>query len=263
MKVVKKDFALFTDVSVSPGLKLGVGAYVIVPASFLEAPSGVIGRPEITARLKVRRFEGTSSTRLELQTVLWALAENRQGPHGSLTMYSDSQCVSGLLKRKPRLVAGGFLSKKTNQELANAFLYRAFYEFHDESGFQVVKLGGHSPSRVHDNTHRIFSIVDREARKALKVWLKELAEVRTETNSGHWCVYALRCSNNSLYIGMTNNLEKRLEKHKLGIGSKFVRSWRPFELVKTILCRDEREARRLEFDLKRLTRKKKIEVLEL
>ena len=263
MKAVKKDFVLFTDVSVSPRLKLGVGAYVIVPASFLEAPSGVIGRPEITGRLKVRRFEDTSSSRLELQTVLWALAENRQVPHGSLTIYSDSQCVSGLIKRKPRLLAEGFLSKKTNQELANAPLYRAFCDFHDELGFHVVKVVGHSRSRTHDTVHRIFSFVDKEARKVLKVWLKELAEVRPETNSRPWCIYVLRCSNNSLYIGMTNNLEKRLEKHRLGTGSKYVRSWRPCELVKTIPCRNAGEARRLEFDLKRLTRKKKIEVLEL
>jgi putative endonuclease len=73
----------------------------------------------------------------------------------------------------------------------------------------------------------------------------------------------LRCRNNSLYIGMTNNIDKRMEKHTLGVGSKFVRSWRLFELVKTIPCRNAGEARRLEYDLKRLTRKKKIEVLEL
>ena len=85
----------------------------------------------------------------------------------------------------------------------------------------------------------------------------------TKTNSGPWCVYVLRCRNNSLYIGMTNNLEKRIEKHNLGTGSKFVRSWRPFELVKTIPCKNEGEAKRLECDLKRLSRKKKIEVLEL
>lgn len=61
----------------------------------------------------------------------------------------------------------------------------------------------------------------------------------------------------------TNNFKKRIEKHKLGAGSKFVRSWRPFELLKTIPCKNAVEARRLECDLKRLTRKKKIEVLEL
>jgi predicted GIY-YIG superfamily endonuclease/ribonuclease HI len=263
VKATTKDFAIFTDVSVSPGPKLGVGAYIMIPSSFLGASSGVIGRPEITGRLKVRRFEGTSSTRLELQTVLWALGENREGPHGSLTIYSDSQCVSGLLKRKTRLLAEGFLSKKTGRQLGNASLYRTFYEFHDELGFQVVKVDGHSGSRVRDAAHRIFSFVDKGARKALKIWLNEFADVRTETNRGSWCVYALICRNNSLYIGMTNNLEKRIEKHKLGIGSKFVRSWRPFELVKTIPCKDAGEARRLEYDLKKLTRKKKIEVLEL
>ena len=105
--------------------------------------------------------------------------------------------------------------------------------------------------------------MDKEARKALKIWLNELAEVQPEMNGRPWCVYVLRCRNNSFYIGITNNLEKRIEKHKLGIGSKFVRSWRPFELVKTIPCGNEGEARRLEYDLKRLTRKKKIEVLEL
>jgi ribonuclease HI len=263
VKALKKYFALFTDVSVNPGLKLGIGAYVMVPSSFPEVSSGVIGRDKITERLRVRRFEDTSSTRLELQTVLWALSENRQEPYGSLTIYSDSQCVSGLLKRKPRLLAEGFLSKKTNRQLGNASLYRAFYELHDELGFHVVKVAGHSKSSVHDTAHRIFSIVDKETRKALKIWLKELAEVRTGTNSGSWCLYVLRCRNNALYIGITNNLEKRIEKHKLGIGSKFVRSWRPFDLVKTIPCEDEGEARRREYDLKRLTRKKKIEVLEL
>jgi predicted GIY-YIG superfamily endonuclease/ribonuclease HI len=263
MHTVIKNFALFTDVSVSPGLKLGVGAYVMVPASFLKASSGAIVRPEITGRIKVRRFEGTSSTRLELQTVLWALEENRKAPHGSLTIYSDSQCVSGLLKRKPRLLAEGFISKKTNRQLSNSSLYRAFYELHDEAGFHVIKVAGHSKSGTHDSAHRIFSFVDKEARKALNIWLNELAEVRTETNGGPWCVYVLRCRNNSLYIGITNDLEKRIEKHKLGTGSKFVRSWRPFELVKTILCNNAGEARRLEYDLKRLTRKKKIEVLEL
>jgi ribonuclease HI len=184
VKALTKDFALFTDVSVSPVLKLGVGAYVIIPASFLEASSGVIAGPQIAGRIKVRRFEETSSTRLELQTVLWALTENRQGPHESLTIYSDSQCVSGLLKRRPRLLTGGFLSKKTNRQLGNASLYRRFFELHDELGFHVVKVDGHPGTRVCDTAQRIFSFVDKEARKALKIWMSEFAEERTELKPG-------------------------------------------------------------------------------
>jgi predicted GIY-YIG superfamily endonuclease len=66
-----------------------------------------------------------------------------------------------------------------------------------------------------------------------------------------------------MVVYLTNNIDRRMEKHKLRIGSKLVRSWRPFELVKTIPCRNGGEARRLEYDLKRLTRKRKIEVLGL
>ncbi|MGE5893848.1 MAG: GIY-YIG nuclease family protein [bacterium] len=80
---------------------------------------------------------------------------------------------------------------------------------------------------------------------------------------GHWCVYVLRCRNNYLYIGLTNNLEKRLHQHGQGRGSKFVRAWRPFELMKTIPCKNASEARSLEYRLKRLKRDRKIEVLGL
>ncbi len=259
------EIALFTDVSLNPELKLGVGAYLALPASLR------IERSEVVARLKVRRFEDTSSTKLEIQTVLWALEEYRKGSKilepGKLYLYSDSQCVSGLLKRRPGLLAGGFLSKRTNRPLRNSPLYRAFYAFHDELGFEVIKVEGHSPSRPHDSVHRIFSFVDKKVRKALRLWMEEFVEAAKDpadkVHNENWCVYVLKCSNNSFYIGLTNNLDSRLAEHERGRGSKFVRSWRPFELVKTITCRNAGEARSLEYHLKKLTRSKKIEVLDL
>jgi len=76
-----------------------------------------------------------------------------------------------------------------------------------------------------------------------------------------WCVYVLSCKNGYLYTGITTNLRKRLEAHEKGTGSKFVRSQRPFELLKTIYCKDESEARRLECSLKRLRRREKFRAL--
>jgi putative endonuclease len=73
----------------------------------------------------------------------------------------------------------------------------------------------------------------------------------------------LVCSNGSLYTGITNDLPQRLKQHESGKGSKYVRSWRPFELVRTISCKDAGEARRLEGNIKKLTRKEKIAVLDL
>lgn len=68
-------FTLFTDVSLNHELKLGVSAYLAVPKSFLQVSPYSIERSEIAKRLMVRRFEGTSSTILEVQTVLWALED--------------------------------------------------------------------------------------------------------------------------------------------------------------------------------------------
>lgn len=262
-----KDFAIFTDVSVNPILKLGVGACLVLPAPFLDVPFPSIEKSEITGRITLRRFEATSSTKLELETVLWALGGHRKRSKGRLNLYTDSQCISGLLTRKPGLQGRDFLSRTTNLPLRNAPLYRRFYALQDELVFKVIQVDGHSNSRDRDTAHRIFSIVDREARRALKLWMKELREnspdAGDKTRGGKWCVYVLNCRNGSLYTGITNDLSQRLKQHERGKGSKYVRSRRPFKLVKTISCKDAGEARRLEYDLKRLTRKEKIAALDL
>ena len=262
-----KDVALFTDASVNPILKIGVGACLVLSSSFLDSPFPGIEKSEITGRITLRRFEDTSSTKLELETVLWALGEQRKRSKGKLHLYTDSQCISGLLKRKPGLLGRDFLSRKTNLPLRNSPLYRRFYAFHDELVFKIIQVDGHSRTSVRDTAHRIFSIVDREARRALKLWVKELSENRPDakdkTRGGEWCVYVLNCRNGSLYTGITNDLAQRLKQHERGKGSKYVRSWRPFQLVKTIPCKDAVEARRLEYDLKKLTRKEKIVALDL
>jgi putative endonuclease len=82
-------------------------------------------------------------------------------------------------------------------------------------------------------------------------------------NQNVWCVYVLSCRNSYLYTGITNNLRKRLAAHERGTGSKFVRSQRPFELLKAIYCKDEKEARKLEYSLKKLGRRDKFAALGL
>ena len=62
-------YALFTDVSLNPKLKLGFGAYLVIPSSFLEIPPERIIRSEFVEQIRLRRFEVTSSTKLEVQTL--------------------------------------------------------------------------------------------------------------------------------------------------------------------------------------------------
>ena len=169
--------ALFTDASLNPKLKLGVGAYLVVPASFLEVSPHSIEISELSKRLVVRRFEGTSSTTLEVQTVLWSLEDYRNALKVSgqrqLHVYSDSQCIAGLMRRRPKLEVNGFHCKKTNRLLKNASLYRKYYEFYDELWFEVIKVAGHTRSCYRDTVHCIFSLVDKQVRKALNLWMGE------------------------------------------------------------------------------------------
>ena len=168
-------FALFADVSLNPQRKIGVGGYLLVPLMFLETKAQDIKQGEVSARLKIRRFAETSSTKLEVQTVLWALENSREeltgSALGSLRIYTDSQCVAGLLGRRAGLINSGFLSRRSGRPLTNALLYRAFYAAFDQLGFQLIKVPGHSRACSHDTVQRIFSYVDRDVRKALKLWV--------------------------------------------------------------------------------------------
>lgn len=166
-------YALFTDVSLNTRLKLGFGAYLVMHSSFLEIPPERIIQSAVIDQIRLRRFEATSSSKLEVQTLLWALEDFQKGVSGlrsgMLKVYSDSQCVTGLLRRRLHLEMNGFRSRGKHCLLKNAALYRKFYEFHDTLGFDVVKVTGHVRSSSHDSIHRIFSFVDKEARKALRV----------------------------------------------------------------------------------------------
>jgi ribonuclease HI len=169
------NFALFTDVSLNPQRKLGVGGFLLIPVSFLEAEPHDIMLDDVSARLETKSFAETSSTTLEVQTVLWALEHLREklsGPVGeNLRIYTDSQCVAGLLGRRSGLERNNFIAKRSGRSLRNEPLYRAFYAAHDQLGFQVVKVTGHSRSCSHDTIQRIFSHVDQEVRRALTIWL--------------------------------------------------------------------------------------------
>jgi len=53
------------------------------------------------------------------------------------------------------------------------------------------------------------------------------------SNQNNWLIYILECKDDSLYCGITNNLEKRLKQHKGEVkgGAKYTRSHWPCKLV--------------------------------
>lgn len=72
-----------------------------------------------------------------------------------------------------------------------------------------------------------------------------------------WSVYILRCRDQSLYTGISTNVEKRLERHNEGKGAAYTRSRRPVTLVWQANDLSESNARKQEAAIKRWTKAEK------
>jgi putative endonuclease len=77
-------------------------------------------------------------------------------------------------------------------------------------------------------------------------------------NEKKWVVYLVRCADNSLYCGVSNDLKSRLIEHNSGKGAKYTRSRRPVELVGVGPQMSKSEALKLEYRIKRLPPGQKI-----
>ncbi len=102
---------LFTDASVNTRLKVGYGAYLVVneECKLIET---------LKDKVKTKRFEQTSSTKLELQTWLWALDEMivlDEQSDITITIYSDSQNIIGLPGRRSGLERNDYCSVKNKK----------------------------------------------------------------------------------------------------------------------------------------------------
>jgi ribonuclease HI len=153
------ELMLFTDGSVNAQSNIGYGAYLAVSECGLSLDS-------LREGVKVRRFEHTSSTKLELQTLLWALRDI-QALGSKVIVYTDSQNIMGLQGRRERLEQNNYCSKK-NRRLKNYELYQDFYKITDQLNCKFVKVRGHQVSNQKDDIDRLFTLVDRASRNALR-----------------------------------------------------------------------------------------------
>ena len=81
-------------------------------------------------------------------------------------------------------------------------------------------------------------------------------------NNTKWVVYLVRCSDKSLYCGISNDFKSRLIEHNSGKGAKYTRSRRPVELVAISPEMTKSEALKLEYRIKQLPADKKISILK-
>jgi len=154
---------VFTDGSVDSKTHIGYGAYLIL--SDLTLP------PHIQkAKVKIKQFENTSSAKLELQTLLYALNEiaiTFVGENTYITVYTDSQNIVKLPARREKLEQQNFYAQD-GKRLNNAELYQEFFKLVDQFDCQFIKVKGHKAKSAKDDVDRIFELVDRASRAALR-----------------------------------------------------------------------------------------------
>ena len=154
-----QDLILLSDGSVHAQSKVGYGAFLAVPDPGLPLE-------ELMLQVRVKRFTQTSSTKLELQTLLWALSDIQVAGR-KVIIYTDSQNIIDLPGRREQLERKAFRSSK-NRLLNNHELYQEFYRLTDLLDYELVKVHGHLPSKQKEDIDRIFTLVDRASRQALR-----------------------------------------------------------------------------------------------
>lgn len=76
-----------------------------------------------------------------------------------------------------------------------------------------------------------------------------------------WTLYILRCADDTLYTGITNDLEKRLAQHQSGKGAKYVRGRTPVRLAYQEQHLTKSAALKKELYIKSLSREAKLRLL--
>ena len=156
---------LFTDGSSHPQSKLGFGAYLLIEDE--NKPFNLLKED-----VKIKRFEDTSSTKLEVQTMLWALNDMSCG-NEKIIIYTDCQNIIGLNNRREKFEQNNYLTSKGTL-IANHELYKEFYCLVDNLNCHFVKVKGHKKSYLKDEIDDIFTLVDKASRDKLREVLSSL-----------------------------------------------------------------------------------------
>jgi len=77
----------------------------------------------------------------------------------------------------------------------------------------------------------------------------------------NWFLYIVRCSDGTLYTGITTEISRRVKEHNARKGAFYTKNKTPVKLVYQEDAKDRSEALKREKAIKRLTRKEKLELI--
>ena len=155
----KPTLFLFTDASADPQTGIGYGAYLLIPEFNLEAPIS-------KHKIKTKKFKNTTSSKLELETLLWALSKIPTRKC-KIIVYTDCQNIINLKNREERIVKNNYMNKK-NVLIKNHKLYKKFYTVADHYECDFIKVKGHKKTKDKDMVDIFFTLVDKASREALR-----------------------------------------------------------------------------------------------
>ena len=114
---------LFTDSSVNPKAKVGFAAFLVKNDKDIILES-------LNKSIKIKKFENTSSTRIELQSLLWAINEIEKEKNDLsnilIEVYTDCQNIVNLKTRKTKLIENNYHSG-SGKLIKNHDLYKDFF----------------------------------------------------------------------------------------------------------------------------------------
>lgn len=155
----KSQIYLFTDGSVNPQSAIGFGGYLLLDR--LDFAS-----VELESKIKVKSFNNTSSTKLELETLIWALNDVDLN-NFKVVVYTDCQNIIGLKDRRDKLEQNDYITGK-GKLIKNHELYKEFFILTDILDCEFIKVKGHKKSSTKNEIDEIFTLVDKATRKALR-----------------------------------------------------------------------------------------------
>src|ERR1019366_5158898 len=88
---------------------------------------------------------------------------------------------------------------------------------------------------------------------------RPLSTKPSSNSSDKWFVYLIRCSDNSIYTGVTTDVERRVKEHNESKrGAKYTKTRRPVSLIKSFEVSTKSEALKMEYRIKQLSRAEKL-----
>ena len=149
---MNKTIRLFTDSSVNPQSKIGFASYLKIEDLNKDLKI-------LKDRVKTKKFENSSSTKLELQALLWALDEifyENKEIDFSIEVYTDCQNI---------------ISSINGKLIKNHDLYKEFFDKKERLNLTFIKVKGHKKKSLKDEIDDIFNLVDKASRNALREYL--------------------------------------------------------------------------------------------